>query len=187
MIPGPENTDIGNTRVSRRKTARRKKPRPFAPLASLRFVPPDISLSVNIARQELDLIWRGRITRSFPISTSRFGIGFEKDSFKTPTGRFRVCACFGGGQPSGMIFRSRLPTGEITSGGDGDLVLTRILWLDGLDPENSNSRQRYIYIHGTNHEDQIGRPASHGCVRMRNADIATIYDLAAVGTPVEIR
>jgi len=149
-------------------------------------MPREILLRASIARQAMDM-WRGgRLVETYPVSTSRFGVGFEEGSFKTPTGRFRVCACFGGGQPTGMVFRGRLPTGEISPGGDEDLVLTRILWLDGLDPENANTRQRYIYIHGTNHEDLIGRPASHGCIRMRGSDLVRLYDFAGVGTRVEI-
>ena len=74
-----------------------------------------------------------------------------------------------------MVFRSRQPTGEIGLGApDDDLVLTRILWLEGDEPHNANTRERYIYIHGTNHESQLGEPASHGCVRMRNADIVEL-------------
>lgn len=67
-----------------------------------------------------------------------------------------------------------------------DLVMSRILWLDGLDQQNANTHSRYIYIHGTNHEEAIGQPASHGCIRMRNADVAELYEMVEVGTPVVI-
>ena len=70
--------------------------------------------------------------------------------------------------------------------GEEDLILSRILWLEGLDPENANTRDRYIYLHGTNQESLIGTPASHGCVRLSNQDIIEIYEKVAVGTPVEI-
>lgn len=86
-----------------------------------------------------------------------------------------------------MIFKSRKPTGEIALlGGETDHVLTRILWLGGLDPENRNTRDRYIYIHGTNQENLIGTPASHGCIRLRNADVITLFDAVEVGDYVEI-
>ena len=90
-----------------------------------------------------------------------------------------------------MIFKSRIPTGQLArigaDGGDEDLVLTRILWLEGLDPDNANTRDRYIYFHGTNREDLIGTPASHGCIRLRNAEMIDLYDRVSVGTRIEIR
>ncbi len=86
-----------------------------------------------------------------------------------------------------MVFRGRRPTGRIASEGEpGDLVTTRILWLDGCAPRNRNTRARYIYIHGTNHERSLGRPASHGCIRMANADVSELFDLTPEGTPVLI-
>jgi lipoprotein-anchoring transpeptidase ErfK/SrfK len=65
--------------------------------------------------------------------------------------------------------------------------MTRILWLEGLDPGNANTRERFIYIHGTNHEEQIGEPASHGCIRMRGADLVELFERVEIGTPVEIK
>lgn len=125
--------------------------------------------------------------RSFPVSTSRFGLGCEEGSLKTPTGRFRIAEKIGGGQPIDIAFKARLPmhASKKTLEAD-DLVMSRILWLDGLGEGNANTRARYIYIHGTNHEELIGQPASHGCIRMRNADVAELYDLVEVGTPVAI-
>jgi lipoprotein-anchoring transpeptidase ErfK/SrfK len=144
-------------------------------------------LRVDIGRQTLDLVEKGLIPVSYPVSTSKFGLGFEEGSFRTPTGRFRIAEKIGDGVPSGMIFRSRLPTGTISGqGGEDDLVLTRILWLEGLDPENANTRERYIYIHGTNQEHLIGTPASHGCIRLRNKDMIDLFDRIPEETPVEI-
>jgi len=149
---------------------------------------PGISIRVSIPRQRLELLRDGEPVVSYPISTSKFGIGTEPGSFRTPTGRFRVEEMIGDGAPPWAVFKGRQPTGEIASpGGEGDHVLTRILWLGGLDPENANTRERYIYIHGTNQEDQIGFPASHGCVRMRNSDIIDLFARVAPGTPVEIQ
>ena len=106
---------------------------------------------------------------------------------KTPTGRFRVAAKIGGEMPSGTIFVGRVPlrTDEAPPLTE-DLVMSRILWLDGLDEHNANTRDRFIYIHGTKHEDKIGMAASHGCVRMRNADVLELFELVDEGTPVLI-
>lgn len=106
---------------------------------------------------------------------------------KTPLGRFRVGEMIGRGMPSGTIFRARVPLKP-----DGpvprteDLVTSRILWLDGLEEENANTRDRFIYIHGTKHEDRIGNPDSHGCIRMRNADVIELFELVDEGIPVVI-
>jgi L,D-transpeptidase YbiS len=103
-----------------------------------------------------------------------------------------VAEKIGAGLPEGAILRGRKPTGETwnasnaqTFAGD-DLVLTRILWLSGLEPHNSNTRERYVYLHGTNHEDRLGEPASQGCVRFRNSDIVELFDLLEVGDEIEV-
>ncbi len=89
--------------------------------------------------------------------------------------------------PLGTVFKAREPMDpSIKYPPTEDLILTRILWLDGLDPENANTYDRYIYIHGTIHEDRIGQPASHGCIRMREADLLALFDLVEVNTPVVI-
>lgn len=115
-------------------------------------------------------------------------------SHKTPLGRLRVHQKIGQGAPFGTVFKARVPTGEICTenpksalwqSGE-DLILTRILWLEGLDPENANTLERYIYLHGTNQEHLIGQPASHGCVRFRNEDIVDLYDRVDVRTEVFI-
>ncbi len=149
---------------------------------------PSSELVVSLAGQKLDLVVDGRVVRSFPVSTSKFGTGFEEGSQKTPTGRFSIAEKFGDGEPVGAVFRGRRPTGEVfPSAKEGeDLVLTRIMWLEGLDPHNANTRSRYIYIHGTNREDLVGVPSSHGCIRMRNADIVELFDTVIPGTPVRI-
>lgn len=145
------------------------------------------SIHISVAQQRLTLK-RGRVTeRTFPISTSKYGLGSEEGSHKTPTGRFRIADKIGADQPIDTAYKSRValrPTAEMLSG--DDLVMSRILWLDGLDQQNANTHSRYIYIHGTNHEEAIGQPASHGCIRMRNADVAELYEMVEVGTPVVI-
>lgn len=147
----------------------------------------ELRLQVSVAQQKLN-VRRGRQTlRSFPISTSRYGLGSEEGSCKTPTGKFRVAEMIGAGLPPGIAFRSRQPVKPTRKMLEADdLVMSRILWLDGLEKSNANTHDRYIYIHGTNHEDEIGRPASHGCIRMRNADVAELFEMVKSGTPVSI-
>lgn len=148
-----------------------------------------LRIVVSIDDQKLDVIDddSGRIA-SFDVSTSARGTGFEEGSHRTPTGRFRICEKIGHGEPPGTVFKARRPTGMWHPGTptSEDLVLTRILRLDGLDPENRNTLQRFIYIHGTNDEPGIGRPAGHGCVRLRNEDMIVLFDMVEVNTPVEI-
>ena len=147
-----------------------------------------LQIRVHVPSQTLELLdENGALLRQFVISTSRFGLGFEPGSNRTPTGRFLISDRIGEGAPLGEVFVGRLPTGRIGTEEDAaDNVQTRILWLDGVDPENLNTKSRYIYIHGTNAEKELGTPASHGCVRMGNQDIAELFDLVMVGTPVEV-
>lgn len=148
---------------------------------------PARSLVVDVASQSLRVMEGRRTVVTFPVSTSKFGLGFEEGSFKTPTGRFRIARKIGGRAPLWTIFRARRDTGcRAAPGGDEDLVLTRILTLDGLEKRNANSLRRFIYIHGTNQEHLIGTPASHGCVRLRNADMAALHRMVAADTPVRI-
>jgi L,D-transpeptidase YbiS len=146
-----------------------------------------LRVRIDATRQLLEVFRNGELYKSYPVSTSRFGLGSEAGSNKTPLGWFAVCKKIGADAAAGAVFRSREPTGEIAlQGGEEDLVLTRILWLDGLQEVNANTRERYIYIHGTNQEALLGTPVSHGCVRMSNADIAECFDEIPEGTPVEI-
>jgi lipoprotein-anchoring transpeptidase ErfK/SrfK len=146
-----------------------------------------ISLHVSVSKQRLDVVEGACVVASYPISTSKFGLGSEPGSYKTPIGRFVIEKKFGEDAPPWAVFKSRQATGEIAAeGGDEDAILSRILWLGGMEPHNANTRERYIYIHGTNQESLIGSPASHGCVRMRNADIVDLYDRVPLGTEVVI-
>lgn len=147
-----------------------------------------MKIRVHVPSQTLDLIDEtGECVRCYAISTSKHGLGSEPGSNKTPVGRFRVSEKIGDGAEPGEIFISRERTGKFGQEGDPkDHVQTRILWLDGLDPENANTHARYIYIHGTNAESQLGTPASHGCVRMANSDVIDLYDRVPVGVSVEI-
>jgi lipoprotein-anchoring transpeptidase ErfK/SrfK len=146
------------------------------------------NIEISIRDQQLTLKSGDEIVRTYPISSSRFGLGTEEGSMKTPTGQFRVAEKIGHEMPENTIFQSRvalrpddpLPLTE-------DFVMSRILWLDGVEEHNANTRDRFIYIHGTKHEDKIGTPASHGCIRMRNTDVIELFTLVDEGTPVIIR
>lgn len=150
-------------------------------------------IRVSIGIQRLDLLEidaenSEQVLSTFPVSTSGFGVGSEPGSNKTPLGRFVIGEKIGQGEPLGAVFVGRVPTGEISpfeSPDDpADRITTRILWLEGREPHNSNTRDRYIYIHGTNHEERLGEACSHGCVRMSNADVAHLFDLVEPGSEV---
>ena len=160
----------------------------YAFLPTMQTPTPKISLHVSVAAQALEVRdAQGETLRRFPVSTSRFGLGTEPGSFCTPLGNFRVGEKIGDGEPLGAVFKGRAPTGENGLGApDEDLILTRILWLEGTEPHNANTRDRYIYIHGTNDEARIGEAASHGCVRMRNADVVELFGWVEPGTEVRI-
>ena len=145
------------------------------------------TLVVDVAKQSLRVLEGRKTVAEFPVSTSKFGLGFEEGSYMTPTGRFRIARKIGGRSPLWTIFRARKDTGRLAApGGYEDLVLTRILTLDGLEKRNANSLRRFIYIHGTNQEHLIGTPASHGCVRLRNADMAALHAMVSADDPVRI-
>ncbi len=146
-----------------------------------------MQIRIHVPSQTLDLFEGDQLSQRYVISTSRFGIGTEPGSNMTPPGHFRIAEKIGDGALPGEIFISRVPTGRLGEEGDPyDHVQTRILWLEGLDPENANTYERYIYIHGTNAESQLGTPASMGCIRMSNEDIIALYDQVEVGTDVKI-
>jgi lipoprotein-anchoring transpeptidase ErfK/SrfK len=145
------------------------------------------NIHISIRDQRLTLKEGDTPICTYPVSTSQFGIGTEEGSLKTPIGRFRVAEKIGAGMPSDAVFRSRIALGPNDPlPATEDFVMSRILWLDGLDEHNANTRERFIYIHGTKHEEKIGSPASCGCVRMRNIDIVELFDLVEEGTPVVI-
>jgi lipoprotein-anchoring transpeptidase ErfK/SrfK len=145
------------------------------------------TIHISIRDQLLTLKEDETPIRTYPVSTSRFGIGTEEGSFRTPIGRFRVAEKIGGDMPAETIFRSRVPLKpDDPLPPTEDLVMSRILWLDGLDEDNANTRERFIYIHGTKHEGKIGSPASCGCIRMRNEDVVELFDLVDHDTPVII-
>jgi HAD superfamily phosphoserine phosphatase-like hydrolase len=145
-------------------------------------------IEISMDAQTLKVIQAGEVIRQFPVSTSEKGMGFVMDSHRTPTGCFQISEKIGEGEPSGTIFKSRVPVGQWEPGMEpaGDLVLSRILRIDGLDPENRNTLERFIYIHGTNHEELVGQPASHGCIRMKNREMIDLFEMVEVGSKVTI-
>ena len=148
---------------------------------------PGRNIHISIRHQRLTLKDGETQIRTYPVSTSRFGMGTEEGSLKTPTGQFLIAEKIGDQMPIDTIFRGRVPLKpEDPLPPTEDFVMSRILWLDGLEEHNSNTRDRFIYIHGTKHEDKIGTPASHGCVRMRNADVIELFDLIDEGAQVVI-
>jgi hypothetical protein len=153
-----------------------------------------LGIWVSVQRQQLVAIEAGQILTIYPCSTAAKGTGNREGSNRTPMGWHAIAERYGEGKPWGAVFKEREFTGRVWSPdrptGD-DLVLTRILWLRGLEPGvNSgpgiDSHDRYIYIHGTPEEDKLGRPASHGCVRLSNSDVMELFDLSPTGTPVLI-
>lgn len=145
-------------------------------------------LEVSIDDQTLKIIEAGKCLHCYSVSTALKGMGFEPNSYRTPTGNFRISEKIGAGEASGTIFRNRVPVGLWQLGLEhaGDLVLSRILRLEGLDPENVNTWERFIYLHGTNQEALLGQPVSQGCVRLSNADVIHLYDQVEEGMLVKI-
>ena len=155
---------------------------------------PPLALVVSIAQQRLGLFRGGALAADWPVSTSRFGTGSQLNSFKTPLGLHRIAEKIGTGVPLDTVFKGRKPVPPASvprPPATGDLIMARILWLDGCERGlnrggDMDSHDRYIYIHGTTHEDRIGTPDSHGCVRMRNEDITTLAGILPLGVPVTI-
>ncbi|MFZ5594049.1 MAG: L,D-transpeptidase family protein [Pseudomonadota bacterium] len=158
---------------------------------------PEKTIYISIAGQCLQLLEDGEVVCEFPVSTAANGPGEEKGSNCTPRGRHVVRAKIGKGCPPDTVFIGRRPTGEIyspslrTAFPGRDWILTRILWLSGLEPGrnrlgNVDTMRRYIYIHGSPDDVAMGVPGSHGCVRMRNSDIIELFDQVEAGTKVLI-
>jgi len=154
-------------------------------------------IRVSIADQRLDLLEGDRVLASYPVSTAARGAGERRDSEKTPRGRHAIDEKIGAGAEPGAVFEGRRPTGEVCSAErfaeepDRDWILTRILWLAGLEPGRNrggdvDSKQRFVYIHGTPDVAALGQPRSHGCIRMKSDDVIDLFDRVEVGTLVDI-
>jgi lipoprotein-anchoring transpeptidase ErfK/SrfK len=146
------------------------------------------SIVVSVPDQTLALVDGGVVRERFKVSTSKYGLGDNPNSYATPLGSLEVASKIGGNAPVGTVFKSRRPTGEILrpNAPGRDPIVTRILWLRGLESGNSRAYSRGIYIHGTPVEAQIGRPVSYGCIRMRSNDVTRLFNTVRVGTKIEI-
>ena len=165
--------------------------------ARLGIKPGERLLAVRISTATLQFYQRGELVKSYGVSTSKRPPSNLKDSLGTPRGLHEIAERIGAGQPPGMVFKSRVPTGRhyfemLEREPDNDnLITSRILWLRGLEPSvnrggNVDTYERYVYIHGTNHEDRIGEPLSAGCVLMRNQEIVELYEQVRTGDLVWI-
>ncbi len=157
-----------------------------------------LRIEVDIGAQRLALFGPdGACIRRYAVSTGANGAGERMNSGCTPRGRHRIRALIGAGAPAGTVFRGRRPTGEVWTPAFAaahpgrDWILSRILWLSGCEPGRNrfgevDTMRRYIYIHGTGDDQPMGVPLSHGCIRMRNAEVVELFDLVSPGTSVEI-
>jgi lipoprotein-anchoring transpeptidase ErfK/SrfK len=143
---------------------------------------------VSIPEQRLALLDNGALVTTYPISTSKFAIGDAPGSRGTPLGELEIAKKIGDGAVSGTVFKDRRPTGEVLvpDAPGRDPIVSRILWLRGREPQNANAYGRYIYIHGTAEERNIGKRASYGCIRMRSRDVIQLYDVVGWGARVTI-
>lgn len=151
---------------------------------------PDIQHHIVISTrdQKLALLDRGTLLATYPVSTSKFGLGDRPGSRFTPLGQLQIAEKIGDNAPPGAVFKDRRRTGEIVLANSlgRDPIVTRVLWLRGLESQNANAFARDIYIHGTPEEWRIGSPASYGCIRMRSSDVVQLYNTVGIGAAVTI-
>ena len=143
---------------------------------------------ISVRDQKLILVGNGERLATYPVSTSKFGLGDNQGRMTTPLGFLQVAQKIGDHAPVGAVFHNRRFTGEIIrpNAPGRDPVITRIIWLRGLQASNAHAFSRCIYIHGTPQEKLIGQPVSYGCIRMKSCDVAALYDQVALGAIVEI-
>lgn len=156
-----------------------------------------LHIRISVARQTLQLFDDDKLLREYAVSTGKAGVGEQKGSFRTPRGKHVIRARIGDGMPENTVFVGRRPTGETWTPAlherhpGRDWMLTRILWLSGREPGfnrlgDVDTMRRYIYIHGCPDIAEMGKPGSHGCIRMKNADIIDLFGRVPAYTPVEI-
>ena len=160
----------------------------LAPALFATQLDPSHQLIISVRDQKLMLVQNGGEVATYPVSTSMFGMGDSWGRMTTPIGYLAVEKKIGDNVPSGAVFHNRRLTGEILqpNAPGRDPVITRIIWLRGLEAQNAHAFQRGIYIHGTPQEKTIGRPASYGCIRMKSSDVAELYNRVPVGAVVQI-
>jgi lipoprotein-anchoring transpeptidase ErfK/SrfK len=158
-------------------------------LVACKSTPPKADVVVSVKDQKLGVYDpTGKLVKSYKISTSKFGLGDTPGSNCTPLGKHEIVAKIGHGLPKGAVLKSRSWNGEVIqpNAPGRDPIVSRILWLKGLENQNRNAFRRYIYIHGTPEETRLGKPASYGCIRMSMADVIRLFEDLPVGAKVEI-
>ena len=156
---------------------------------SCKTAPKDSEVIVSVRDQKLGIYDPGgKLIKSYKISTSKFGLGDKPGSNCTPLGKHEIIAKIGHGLPKGAVLKSRSWNGEVLSPNapGRDPIVSRILWLKGLEGQNKNAYKRFIYIHGTPEEQKLGKPASYGCIRMSMADVIRLFEDLGIGSTVEI-
>lgn len=164
---------------------------PSRPIVSIAPVPAptqSVELVISVPDQKLAVVVSGKIYKEYRISTSRYGEGDNWGSWRTPTGMLQIAGKIGASAPAGAVFWRRQVTGEVlpANAPGRDPIVSRIIWLRGLEEGNRNAYKRCIYIHGTPQEAFLGRKASFGCIRMRSADVIEVFNWVGIGTPVAI-
>src|SRR6266516_2635138 len=160
----------------------------IAPVFAITPLDTSSQVIISVRDQKLMLVQNGGKVVTYPVSTSMFGLGDSWGRMTTPLGYFAVEQKIGDNAAVGAVFHNRRLTGEVLqpNAPGRDPVITRIIWLRGLEAQNAHAYQRCIYIHGTPQEKTIGRPASYGCIRMKSSDVAELYNRVPVGAVVQI-
>ena len=143
---------------------------------------------ISVKDQKLALLDHEKLVVIYPVSTSKYGLGDWRGSFRTPLGEFEIAQKVGDGMPPGTVFKDRRRTGEIVlpNAAGRDPIVSRIIWLRGRESQNANAFGRDIYIHGTSEERNLGLPVSYGCVRMSSNDVIKLYEMVGLGAQVTI-
>jgi lipoprotein-anchoring transpeptidase ErfK/SrfK len=143
---------------------------------------------ISVKDQKLALLEHEKLVAIYPVSTSKYGLGDWRGSYRTPLGELEIADKVGDGMPPGTVFKDRRRTGEIVgpNAAGRDPIVTRIIWLRGREAQNANAFGRDIYIHGTPEERNLGLPVSYGCVRMSSNDVIKLYEMVGLGAQVTI-
>ena len=149
---------------------------------------PASEIVIDVDCQQLKVVKQGQEVAKFPVSTSKFGVGDDWHSYKTPAGQLQVCEKIGAQLPEGAVMKHGQFTGEVVppNAPGRDTIVTRMIRLQGLEAQNKRALARGIFIHGTPEEKRIGKPVSWGCIRMRSKDVVALYKQVEVGTLVVI-
>jgi len=157
-------------------------------VASCSSTGPNSEVIVSVKDQKMGIYDHGKLVRKYTISTSKFGIGDQPGSYRTPLGKHEIIAKIGHGLPTGAVLKSRSWNGEVLKANapGRDPIVSRILWLRGMENTNRNAMNRFIYIHGTTEESRLGKPASYGCIRMGMKDVVDVFNEVSIGAKVVV-